>query len=318
MYAIIGLVFCILLGVMTRAQGVAALLWVPLGFAVGLFLSAQMILPLILGLPRAVRLVARRQMRAAVFAQIIAIPVIWSVALFVVGFLWPSGVAFLEKNPALNSCLWLGTIAIVLSPLSRKGRSDFREDFDSSYGRFLYRPTQQKYVDAAVNVASNLYLHTIPGAEDAPAPLSLQFNLPDSRYRYMIFCLSSAITAALAYDEKEEVQPEALTNGCPHFTTWSATEMAHEYFDNVASAQEYVSHATEYLQEFAKHWAQWRTLEKEGKRAEMIDLICSMIHTTESNEPADRTDDQRLRPLALWIADQLPIIREAFVELANR
>jgi hypothetical protein len=94
--------------------------------------------------------------------------------------------------------------------------------------------------------------------------------------------------------------------------------MTQEYFDKVASAQEHVSHATGYLQEFAKHWSQWPTLEKEGKKVEMIDLICSMIHTTESNEPAERTDEERLGPLALWIADGLPIMREAFVELANR
>jgi hypothetical protein len=316
MYAIVGLVFCLLLGLMVREQGIAALLWVPLGFAIGLFVSAQMILPLILGLPRAAWLVARHQMRAAVFARIIATPVTWLVALFVVGFLWPSGMAFLRKNMALNSGLWLGTIAIVLSPLSRKGRSDFRADFDSSYGRFYTQPTQQKYVDAAIKIASNLYLHTIPGAEDAPAPL--QFSLPDSRYRYMIFCLSTAITAALAYDEKKEVQPEAVTKGCLHFATWTATEMTQQYFDSVASAQEYVSHATGYLQEFAKHWSQWPTLEKENKRAEMIDLICSMIHSTESTDSAERTDGERLGPLALWIFDRLPIMREAFVELANR
>ena len=33
------------------------------------------------------------------------------------------------------------------------------------------KPTQQKYVEAAITVASNLYLHTIPGANDAPARL---------------------------------------------------------------------------------------------------------------------------------------------------
>jgi hypothetical protein len=31
---------------------------------------------------------------------------------------------------------WLGIIAIILSPLSKKSRSDYREDFDRSYSRF--------------------------------------------------------------------------------------------------------------------------------------------------------------------------------------
>ena len=45
-----------LLGVMIKAHGVAALLWVPVGFVFGLFVTAQMVLPLLLGLPRAIRL----------------------------------------------------------------------------------------------------------------------------------------------------------------------------------------------------------------------------------------------------------------------
>jgi hypothetical protein len=36
MYAIIGIVFCLLLGVMIKAQGIGALLWFPLGFVIGL------------------------------------------------------------------------------------------------------------------------------------------------------------------------------------------------------------------------------------------------------------------------------------------
>jgi hypothetical protein len=316
MYAIIGILFCLLLGIMVKEQGFAALLWVSLGFTIGLFVSAQIILPLILGPPRAARLVTKRQMRAAVFGRIIATPLIWLVALFVVGFLWPTGVAFTRKNIALNSSLWLGTVATVLSSLSRKGRSDFRADFDSAYGRFYTQPTQQKYVDAAIKVASNLYLHTIPGAQDAPAPL--QFSLPDSRYRYMVFCLSTAITTALAYDEKKEVQPDALIKGCLHFATSTATDMAQEYFGDATAPQDYASDTTAHLQEFLKHWSAWPQLEKENKDAEIIDLISSMIHTTESNEPMEKTDEQRLGRLALWIDCRLPTMRAAFVELAMK
>jgi hypothetical protein len=89
-------------------------------------------------------------------------------------------------------------------------------------GWFTRKPTEQKYVKAAITVATNLYLHTIPGAEDAPVPL--QFSLPDSRFRYMVFCLSTAVTAALAYDEEKQIQPEPFIKGCLHFATWTATE----------------------------------------------------------------------------------------------
>src|SRR5436305_6689931 len=178
---------------------------------------------------------------------------------------------------------------------------------------FSRKPTQQKYVEAAITVASNLYLHTIPGAEDAPA--LLQFSLPDSRYRYMIFCLSTVVTAALAYDEKKQIKPEVLIKGCLYFATWTATEHAQEYFDDPARSQDSASSATAYMQGFLKRWSQWSDFEKEGKNDEIIELISSMIHTTESNGTAEKTDMQRLGNLALEIDCRLPTMRGAIIEL---
>ena|SRR6185437_893461 len=183
-------------------------------------------------------------------------------------------------------------------------------------GWFSRKPTQQKYIEAAITVATNLYLHTIPEAEDAPAVL--EFNLPDSKYRYLIFCLSAAVTAALAYDEKKEIQPETLIMGCLHFAAWAANENAQEYFDNPAQSQVSASNATTYLQEFLKHWAQWPELEKQGKNMEIIDLICSIIHTTESQTQTNQSDKLRLEKLALQIDCQLPTMRGALIELANQ
>ena len=140
MNAVIALAFCVLLGVMINANGITALLWVPVGFVFGLFATAQLVLPIILGLPRAIRLVAKDEMRGAVFGRILVTPFVWLVLLSMVsfgfGFLWPSAAEFLYNNVPLNLGTWLGTIAIVLSPLSAKGRADFRADFDQSYQQY--------------------------------------------------------------------------------------------------------------------------------------------------------------------------------------
>lgn len=144
MNAIIGLAFCVLLGISIKAYGVAGLLWFPLGFIFALFVTAQMLLPIILGLPRAIRLISRHEMRGAVIGRILLTPLIWVVLLFVVLFLidffWPSAAAFLYNNGALNLGAWAGTIAIILSPLSAKSRADFKADFDKSYQRFYAPP----------------------------------------------------------------------------------------------------------------------------------------------------------------------------------
>lgn len=183
-------------------------------------------------------------------------------------------------------------------------------------GWFSRKPTPQKQVEAAITVATNLYLNTIPGAKDAPVPL--QFSLPDSRYRYLIFCLSATVTAVLAYDEKKEIQPDVLFKGCLHFATWAATENAQEYFSVPSSPQDAANNANAYFIEFLKLWSKWPELEKGRKNAEITDLICSMIHTTESNVPTGKMDMQRLGKLALRIDCQMPTMRGAFIELISR
>lgn len=183
-------------------------------------------------------------------------------------------------------------------------------------GWFRHKPTQEKYVEAAVTIASNLFLHTIPEADDAPA--ELKFSLPDSRYRYLLFCLSAVVTTALVYDEKKQIQPEILFKGCLHFATWTATKQAQEYFDDPVSSQSAVGNTNTIFQDFLERWSEWLTLEKESRNNEIIDLICSMIHTTESSEPVEQADINRLGELALQIDCRLPTMRAAFVELANR
>jgi hypothetical protein len=181
---------------------------------------------------------------------------------------------------------------------------------------FRRKPTQQKYVEAAITVASNLYLQTIPKSDGTPAPL--HFTLPDSRYRYMIFCVSTVVTAALVYDERKEIQPEALINGCLQFLTWLANERPDEYFDNPANAERSINSTTASLQEFLKQWSRWPEFEKEGKSAESNELISHMLRTTESDLPAETEDLRRLGNLALDIDSRMPTMRRALVDLANR
>ena len=140
MQTIIALLFCLVLVLMVKAQGWFGLLWVSLGFVIGLFVTARIALPILLGLPRAMRLVASGEMRAAVYRRLLFTPVLWIVQLgvivFLVGFFWRSAVAWFEGNGALSTGLWLGVIGIMLSALSKKSRADFDADFDRSYGQF--------------------------------------------------------------------------------------------------------------------------------------------------------------------------------------
>ena len=180
---------------------------------------------------------------------------------------------------------------------------------------FRSKPTQQKYVEAAITVASNLYLHTIPAADDPRT--RLQFSLPDSRYRYLLFCLSTALSVALAYDEKKHIQPETIITGSVDFLRLFASEQPNDYFDDPNDAQNYISRTNDYFGNFLRQWSLWPELEKAGKNNQINDLICLMLRTAESDAPAGATDMRRLSELALEIDCRLPAMREALIELAE-
>jgi hypothetical protein len=137
---IIALLFCLALVVMVNAQGWSGLLWVSVGFVIGLFVTARIAFPILLGLPRAIRLVGNGEMRAGVFRRLLFTPLLWivllAVTVFLVGFFWPSAEAWFESNGALSTGLWLGLVGILLSALSTKSRADFDADFDRSYRQF--------------------------------------------------------------------------------------------------------------------------------------------------------------------------------------
>src|SRR5437899_6970102 len=133
---------------MVKAQGWFGLLWVSLGFVIGLFVTARIAFPILLGLPRAMRLVASGEMRAAVYRRLLFTPFLWIVPLavivFLVGFFWPSAAAWFETNGALSTGLCLGVVGILLSALSTKSRADFHADFDRSYGQFYVRRSARR------------------------------------------------------------------------------------------------------------------------------------------------------------------------------
>ena len=148
MQTIIALLFCLILGVTAMAQGWFAVLWVSLGFVIGLFVTARIALPILLGLPRAMRLVGSGEMRAAVYRRLLFTPILWIVQLamivFLVGFFWPSAAAWFQSNDALISGLRLGVIGILLSALSKTSRADFHAQFDQSYRQFYVGRTPRR------------------------------------------------------------------------------------------------------------------------------------------------------------------------------
>jgi len=176
---------------------------------------------------------------------------------------------------------------------------------------FSRKSPQQKQVDAAIKIATNQYLRTIPGgADDIP----MQFGLPDSRYRYLLFCLSATITACAP----EMKDPDAVANDCLRaLTLIAATEHVKDFFDGPVSLQDVANNGAAYLEAFLSDWSRYVDLDREGGASEAGALICSMIHSTESTEPVGTADEERLKILVFHTSMRLSLMQTSFVTLAK-
>lgn len=180
---------------------------------------------------------------------------------------------------------------------------------------FTKRTTQQQYIDSVIKVASNLYLNTLSGKGGINT--SFQFDLPDSRFRYLIFSLSTVITAVLAYDEKINVQAAELIKGGVQFAKWAGTKYPHDYFTEEKDIQDFIANTENIFDKYLHLWSNWPLLERERKNNEVIDLVCNMIRSTESEQLISKGDINRLGQLSLEIVCRLPTMRFAVEKLTN-
>jgi hypothetical protein len=176
---------------------------------------------------------------------------------------------------------------------------------------FTRKSKIEKQVEAAIKVASNLYLLTIPGGEEAV--VNLEFCLPDSRYRYLMFCMS-ATAAACAKD----MDISAVTESVFGLTETVATERSQEFFGGPVRPMDAVKGITPTFHWFMNGWARCEELAKEQKHEEIIQLLSFMIHATESPCPGTESDVERLKEFVLQILScHRPAMQRAFSDLLS-
>ncbi|MEI8203824.1 MAG: hypothetical protein WCH34_12460 [Bacteroidota bacterium] len=327
MYKIAGIIFCLLEGVLIGIFGWSALLWSPLGYFIGLFISAQLILPIILGLPIAVPLVIKKEMRPRVYLALFRTPLIWIIQLsifcFLLAWVWPSAAKWIIGNQTLNIGLTFGFIAILLTPLSRKGRVDFRIDFDKIYSKYYYdskieqntnlhfSKKQRIQVEAAIKIFTNLYFHTTKTASSV-----LQFRCPDSKFHYLIFCMSAMIKSCedIIYDK------DLMAIDCIHFLSSFTTEKKNvqEFFNETMDPEEAKNIGSAYFEDFKDGWLSFFEVIKSDNQNEGNSIISSMIYSTETKEPIMPEDKERLSELSWLILSFLPSMQDAFLDSIGR
>lgn len=177
-------------------------------------------------------------------------------------------------------------------------------------GWFGGQSSHKKEVDAAFHVLLKLFETTTEGGSDAP--LVLKFDLPDSRFRYIVFCLSTVVTACA----RRFKNPDAMLNELLHMVVASANGMPQLFFGGVVDPQKAANKAAEYVHDYLHRWSAYVETVGSSNAAAATNIVAGMLRHTESENPATQEDARRLWPLASWIEKGLVAMAGAFTKMA--
>lgn len=180
-------------------------------------------------------------------------------------------------------------------------------------GWFGGKSTHKKEVEAALTVLCNLFEKTTRGGLDAP--LVLKFDLPDSRLRYFVFCLS-AIQMACARQMKN---PDAVLNDLAHRVVALAIDAEPQQYlgGSPDDPQQVATKAGALLQEYLHRWSAYVDIIDGGNAAAATGIVAGMLRHTESDNPPTQEDVGRIWPLASWIEARLQPMAGAFTDMAR-
>lgn len=324
MYKIFALLYCFLLGTLISQYGWIAIIWTSIGYIFALFATSNIVLPPLMGVPLALPLVRKKLMKPSIFIGLLKAPIIWLTAIIVLGLIFTKAVEWILQNPTLKIGVIFGIINILSSPFSKKARTDFKEDFDESYAHYYTNHTdfklnhidindkeQQVQIEAIIRIASNFYLNQLSYSFDI---LNLKYY--DSKFRCMIFCVSTVINACkdLLYSN-EILQKEAV-----HLISFFVTskENCVDYFNEIVNAKSAEDNATVYFKEFMDYWTVYNSKIDQDNKDEATKVLCQILHLTESESEFSFLDEERLIPLACEIEVSFIAMRSAFNNIINQ
>ena len=162
-------------------------------------------------------------------------------------------------------------------------------------GWFSRKPSHQKQVAAMTRIIVNTFEKVI--TPDRLAQSGLQFQLPDSRFRFLMFCVAS-VHAVCA---RHMTNPDAILNECgPNLIRGALSDPA-SFFDGPVKAQETAILGMNCIGDFLERWSAYIDIAKGGNTPVATGIVITMLRETETQAPAGDGDAARLTKLARWI-----------------
>jgi hypothetical protein len=172
-------------------------------------------------------------------------------------------------------------------------------------GWFNRKPDHDKTVNAVINISTQLYEKLASSGAQAP---EIRFLLPDSRYRCILFSLSTVYATVANRMHK----PDAVLYECSQLITQYCLQNSQAFLGGASSPQTVANNGGEYLQEYLNRWSSYITAGP-GTPAG-LGIVASMFQHIESASPLSDSDVSRVQTLATWAEKIIDGIDSSFVQ----
>lgn len=155
------------------------------------------------------------------------------------------------------------------------------------------------------HLTAQLYEMTTSSDEVAPF---LRFELPDSRFRYMLFCLSDVHVACCGCMKN----PDAVLNEVASIVLNYCYEDYQTFFGEKPDGQDAANRVGSHVQDFLHRWSAYVDILSGGNWQAGLGLVVGMIHDCESTNDLQSSDTERLLFVASWILERNPDAEKIF------
>lgn len=181
-------------------------------------------------------------------------------------------------------------------------------------GWFSRKASHEQEVAAMMKIVANVFEKVV--APDRLAQSGLRFRLPDSRFRFLMFCVA-AVHTVCAHRMKN---PDAVLNECAPNLIRGALASNEAFFDGPVNAQEAATLGMNCVGDFLSRWSAYIDIAKGGNAQAATSLVVTMLLETETLAPPAEGDAARLSKLARWVEvlmEHNGSIDRGFVELTG-
>lgn len=304
MYYVIGLLFCLLEGVLVGKYGWSSSIWSTLGFIIGLFSSANIILPILMGYPLSFYYLIKNEIKPKVLLSLLYAPLFWCVAIFLLGFFIPSVNDWVKGNIPFQVGTNFGFLAILITPIFKNGRDDFKSDYDKSYGKY-YTKNQlfEKEIISLTKLYTNLFLES-----ERRFGINNLIQDEEHKLKYLVFCLYISIKCV------EDSLSDTLGTINRTMDVVSEVVVSREFMKLNYTKSESAQFVKQYLLEFEDKWGEFVKTIKNEDLYKSDEIISRMVLFAISDSDED-SDLENVTELGKYVNSSLFIMRQAYDEM---